>query len=138
MAEQEADCSDSTIVSALLIEIGIRPSLQGYDYLKEAVLINNRKRLGFPTCKRHIASIGYQCCQIQRKCRLSFAGITLYNCYLSKRNIRIPQPFDLSAFYVFIIVYLIRSIAHFILPPEDKLLALCLNKLYNIDATFWS
>lgn len=39
MAEQEADCSDSTIVSALLIEIGIRPSLQGYDYLKEAVLI---------------------------------------------------------------------------------------------------
>ena len=34
-----AECDDGTIVAALFMEIGIRPSLQGYDYLKEAVLL---------------------------------------------------------------------------------------------------
>ena len=39
MVETGAECDDGTIVAALFMEIGIRPSLQGYDYLKEAVLL---------------------------------------------------------------------------------------------------
>lgn len=39
MTETGAECDDGTIVAALFMEIGIRPSLQGYDYLKEAVLL---------------------------------------------------------------------------------------------------
>ena len=39
MVETGAECDDGTIIAALFMEIGIRPSLQGYDYLKEAVLL---------------------------------------------------------------------------------------------------
>lgn len=39
MTETGAECDDGTIVAALFTEMGIRPSLQGYDYLKEAVLL---------------------------------------------------------------------------------------------------
>lgn len=43
MTETGAECDDGAIVAALFMEMGIRPSLQGYDYLKEAVLL----------CKKH-------------------------------------------------------------------------------------
>lgn len=39
MAETGVECDDGTIVSALFMEIGLRPSLQGFDYLKDAVLV---------------------------------------------------------------------------------------------------
>ena len=36
MTETGAECDDGTIVAALFMEIWIRPSLQGYDYLKKS------------------------------------------------------------------------------------------------------
>lgn len=42
MTETGAECDDGTIVAALFTEMGIRPSLQGYDYLKEAVLLHKK------------------------------------------------------------------------------------------------
>ena len=44
MTETGAECDDGTIVAALFMEMGIRPSLQGYDYLKEAVLLRSEER----------------------------------------------------------------------------------------------
>ena len=38
MNESGTDCDDGTIVSAILIEIGITPDRQGYEYLKDAIL----------------------------------------------------------------------------------------------------
>ena len=38
MNESGTDCDDGTILSAILIEIGITPDRQGYEYLKDAIL----------------------------------------------------------------------------------------------------
>ena len=48
MNESGTDCDDGTIVSAILIEIGITPDRQGYEYLKDAIL----------TYKKHNGSMG--------------------------------------------------------------------------------
>ena len=42
MNESGTDCDDGTIVSAILIEIGITPDRQGYEYLKDAILTYKR------------------------------------------------------------------------------------------------
>ena len=42
MNEPGTDCDDGTIVFAILIEIGITPDRQGYEYLKDAILTYKR------------------------------------------------------------------------------------------------
>ena len=39
MTESVAVCDDGVIVATILIEVGISPSLQGFNYLKDAILL---------------------------------------------------------------------------------------------------
>ena len=55
MAETGVECDDGTIVSALFMEIGLRPSLQGFDYLKDAVLVYKKNNGAMKSICKEVA-----------------------------------------------------------------------------------
>ena len=55
MAETGVECDDGTIVSALFMEIGMNPSLQGFDYLKNAVLVYKKNKGAMKSICKEVA-----------------------------------------------------------------------------------
>lgn len=55
MAETGVECDDGTIVSALFMGIGMNPSLQGFDYLKDAVLVYKKNNGAMKSICKEVA-----------------------------------------------------------------------------------